>query len=136
MTDVGSQLEPTKLSLSAILVIAANTMNGPGLTTLPTVARSAGTVMYTILVILATIVTSYVIRRLCTVMWSQHKTHHHSPVLEESDLVALSGDAWPRNKARSRRIASMSMVGCALALALAQMMLCAKIGESSSHDLV
>jgi hypothetical protein len=40
----------------------------------------------------------------------------------------LSGEAWKNDS--SKRIASIAMVGCALALALAQMMLCAKIGMS------
>lgn len=63
-------------------------------------------------------------------MWTTHKDQHHHgpPQLDESDIVALSGEAWRSHKGQARRIASIAMVGCALALALAQMMLCAKIG--------
>jgi hypothetical protein len=117
----------SKLSFWAIVVIAANTMNGPGLTTLPAVAQSAGLFTYAVLVVLATCVTCYVVKRLCVLIWTK-KLQRYIPELEESDIVALSGNAWRSNSGRSRRIASIAMVGCALALALAQMMLCAKIG--------
>lgn len=83
----------SKLSFWAIVAIAANTMNGPGLTTLPAVAQSAGRITYAVLVVLATCVTCYVVKRLCVLIWTK-KLHRYCPELEESDIVALSGNAW------------------------------------------
>lgn len=73
--------------------------------------------------------TVFCLQRLCSLMWMQ-KTHRSAPRLGESDIVALSENAWPENRSRARRLASIAMVCCALALALAQMMLCAKIGDA------
>jgi hypothetical protein len=152
----------TKKSLSfwSIVIIAANTMNGPGLTTLPAISHSAGKLILVALVCLATSLTSYVLKRLCILMWGKHDGQHYheeehdhpgAPILEESDFVALSGDAFahygklhqqhgphsqqihlhPHHSTISaHQIASIAMVGCALALALAQMMLTAKIGDA------
>ena len=158
------------LSFAAIMIIACNTMNGPGLTTLPNVAHSGGQLAFVVLVYLAVATTVFCVKRLCLLMWQQNPEHHHAgPVLEETDLVALSAAAWqpkqvdpqyatlpvqeeslneghdavqsiqieptilqppPLQQSKARRMASLAMVGCALALALAQMMLCAKIADS------
>jgi amino acid transporter len=80
-----------KLSFWAIVVIAANTMNGPGLTALPAIAQSAGHITYAVLVLAVMCVTLYVIKRLCMLYGVKNC---YSPELEESDIVALSGKAW------------------------------------------
>jgi hypothetical protein len=64
-----------KLSFTAIVVIAANTMNGPGLTTLPSIASASGQVTFSVLVTVAALITSFVVHRLVSVMWNAH--HHH-----------------------------------------------------------
>jgi len=165
--DVHNNSPNTKrLSFWTIVVIAANTMNGPGLTTLPAVSYAAGKLTLVVLILLSTFLTSYVVKRLCVLMWTKqrdvhtssmhlhnsstnitgdddlmsdksHNHHsedheHYTPLLEESDMVALSGDIWtqPHQRPAVRRVASIAMVGCALALALAQMMLCAKIADA------
>jgi hypothetical protein len=119
-----------RMAFSAIVVIAANTMNGPGLTTLPAVGEGAGLMTFLLLITVSMGVTAFVIHSLCKLIWTHQKLDHRfdgpCPVLEDSDIVALSGEAWKSDS--SKRIASIAMVGCALALALAQMMLCAKIG--------
>lgn len=109
------------------MVIAANTMNGPGLTTLPSVASAAGQVLFVVLVVVAAFATSFVLRRLCDVMWKTQKSDlgHSAPQLEDSDIVALSDQLF-----RQKKLSSLAMVGCALSLALAQMMLCAAIADS------
>mmetsp|Transcript_489 Transcript_489/g.1225 ORF Transcript_489/g.1225 Transcript_489/m.1225 type:complete len:576 (-) Transcript_489:259-1986(-) len=150
-------------SFWAIVVIAANTMNGPGLTTLPEIAFEAGQFMFCTLVIVGTVSTSFVLQKLCDVMWRTQKGHgeqtmhenhrrgvgvgggrdsdnHPSnshtnrsadshnigrPSLEETDIVALSNELYDQKK-----LASLIMIGCALSLALAQMMLCAAISDS------
>lgn len=73
--------------------------------------------------------TAVCLQRLCSLIWME-KTHRSALRLGESDIVALSENAWPKNRSRARRLASIAMVCCALALALAQMMLCAKIGDA------
>lgn len=139
------------LSFAAIVVIAANTMNGPGLTTLPSMASAAGELLFSILVVVAALVASFVLKRLCSVMWTSgqvqlvepeerelddllqnDQTHgkmkahlHDRPKLEETDIVALSEKLFSFKKS-----AAWAMVGCALSLALAQMMLCAAIADS------
>ena len=115
-----------KLGFWAIVVIAANTMNGPGLTVLPTIASSAGLLTFCLLCILATCVTSFVVKRLSDLMFSQKL--YQNPLtlhLKEADLVALSDQLFQKKKE-----ASIAMVCCALSLALAQMMLCAAIADS------
>lgn len=153
------------LSFSAILVIAANTMNGPGLATLPSIASSAGVVTFQILVVVAAAVTCFVLVRLIKVQWavaasssqvkngapsadagdvelevllqgnhtggtspSKHKassTTFSRPQLEDTDIVALSDRIFDQKK-----MAAWAMVGCALSLALAQMMLTAAIADA------
>lgn len=122
-----TELARPKFSFWAIVVIAANTMNGPGLTTLPSTAGSAGQITFCFLVAIAALVTSCVVSRLCNLMWKGRKIEEHccSPKSEESDIVALSEKIF-----RRKRAASWAMIGCALALALAQMMLCAAIADS------
>jgi hypothetical protein len=121
-------------SFWSIVVIAANTMNGPGLTTLPSIASSAGQVLFCLFVVVAAISTSFVVQKLCDVMWRTHKDEiHHGgndggggrPRLDESDIVALCDELFSQKK-----LASLTMIGCALSLALAQMMLCAAIADS------
>ena len=133
-------------SFWAIVVIAANTMNGPGLTTLPEVAHGAGRVVFCMLVVVGTVSTSFVLQKLCDVMWKTQKDHHENsssiqnrpadthdhrttttgrPRLEETDIVALSHELYDQ-----KVLASLIMIGCALSLALAQMMLCAAISDS------
>jgi hypothetical protein len=58
------------LSYSAILTLAANTMNGPGITTLPDVATDAGLSLYVILITGSVIMASFVCRRMVYAMWS------------------------------------------------------------------
>ena len=58
------------LSYSAILVLAANTMNGPGITTLPDVAVDAGLLLYIILIVLSVRMASFVCMRMVFAMWS------------------------------------------------------------------
>ncbi|KAL7458093.1 hypothetical protein ACHAWC_009613 [Mediolabrus comicus] len=58
------------LSYSAILTLAANTMNGPGITTLPDVATDAGLLLYVILITGSVIMASFVCRRMVYAMWS------------------------------------------------------------------
>ena len=119
------------MAFSAIVVIAANTMNGPGLTTLPQVGESAGLVTFVVLTTVSMSITAFVVYVLCKLIWTHQKLDHQieGPKLENSDIVALSGEAWG-GKRSSKQIASIAMVGCALALALAQMMLCAKIADA------
>ncbi len=138
------------LSFPAILVIAANTMNGPGLTTLPSMANAAGKFTFSIMVTGAALVTGFVLKRLCSVMWTSYRQQatvsleqelsnlidgeihmkeitppSNRPRLEETDIVALSEKLLSLKKS-----AAWAMVGCALSLALAQMMLCAAIADS------
>ena len=58
------------LSYSAILVLAANTMNGPGITTLPDVAVDAGLFLYIILIVFSVRMASFVCMRMVFAMWS------------------------------------------------------------------
>ncbi|KAL3791729.1 hypothetical protein HJC23_007496 [Cyclotella cryptica] len=62
------------LSYSAILVLAANTMNGPGITTLPDVAVDAGIFLYFVLIALSVQMASFVCRRMVHAMWSSLKS--------------------------------------------------------------
>eukprot|EP00934_Nitzschia_sp_Nitz4_P003966 Nitzschia sp. Nitz4//scaffold14_size191712//111179//112555//NITZ4_001732-RA/size191712-processed-gene-0.277-mRNA-1//1//CDS//3329536954//3956//frame0 len=118
----GDPIVQPKLTLSfgAIFVIAANTMNGPGLTTLPATALSAGSFTYTIMVVLAASVTTFVLARLCVLLKITRSIAEPT-----TDLVSLSGLIL-----KHQRLACWIMVACALALALAQMMLCAAIVDS------
>lgn len=61
------------LSFSAIVVIAANTMNGPGITTLPDVAVSAGIGLYIVMIALSVSMAAYVCRRMVHAMWGSLK---------------------------------------------------------------
>ena len=101
----------TRLSFWTIVVIAANTMNGPGLTTLPSVSHAAGQVTLVGLICASTILTSHVVQRLCLLVWNKHFHNHnshstmddstrhvHYPILEESDMVALAQDAFVATK--------------------------------------
>lgn len=66
-----SALPPQKfLSYAAILTLAANTMNGPGITTLPDVATDAGLFLYVTLIAGSVLMASYVCRRMVFAMWS------------------------------------------------------------------
>jgi hypothetical protein len=58
------------LSYSAILVLAANTMNGPGITTLPDVAVDAGLFLYIFLIVVSVKMASFVCARMVFAMWS------------------------------------------------------------------
>ena len=58
------------LSYSAILVLAANTMNGPGITTLPDVAVDAGIFLYISLIVISVQMASFVCKRMVFAMWS------------------------------------------------------------------
>ena len=58
------------LSYSAILVLAANTMNGPGITTLPNVAVDAGLFLYIFLIAISVKMASFVCTRMVNAMWS------------------------------------------------------------------
>ena len=58
------------LSYSAILVLASNTMNGPGITTLPDVAADAGLCLYVFLISLSVAMVAFVCRRMVYAMWS------------------------------------------------------------------
>ena len=63
MTGLEKQPKPKYLSFSAILVLAANTMNGPGITTLPDVAAGAGRMLFVTLIFLSVAMASFVCRR-------------------------------------------------------------------------
>ncbi|KAL7541285.1 hypothetical protein ACHAXR_010774 [Thalassiosira sp. AJA248-18] len=67
MTDPAPQ---KYLSFSAILVLAANTMNGPGITTLPDVAADAGLCLYVTLIAISVSMAAFVCRRMVYAMWS------------------------------------------------------------------
>eukprot|EP00984_Skeletonema_dohrnii_P001822 scaffold604_cov111-Skeletonema_dohrnii-CCMP3373.AAC.3 len=70
-TNGGGALPPQKfLPYAAILTLAANTMNGPGITTLPDVAVDAGLFLYVILITGSVAMASYVCRRMVFAMWS------------------------------------------------------------------
>lgn len=71
------------LSYSAILVLAANTMNGPGITTLPDVAVDAGIFFYFILIALSVRMASFVCHRMVHAMWSSLKSDSY--FLNEGD---------------------------------------------------
>lgn len=66
------------LSYSAILVLAANTMNGPGITTLPDVAVDAGILLYIALIVLSVRMASFVCKRMVFAMWSSCGTNEES----------------------------------------------------------
>ena len=57
------------LSSTAILVLAANTMNGPGITTLPDVAANAGRTLYILLIACSAGMAAFVCRRMVYAMW-------------------------------------------------------------------
>lgn len=63
------------LSYYAILVLAANTMNGPGITTLPDVAVDAGLTLYIVLIAISVRMASFVCTRMVFAMWSSLKGH-------------------------------------------------------------
>mmetsp|Transcript_9938 Transcript_9938/g.14215 ORF Transcript_9938/g.14215 Transcript_9938/m.14215 type:complete len:585 (-) Transcript_9938:249-2003(-) len=70
-TSAGGALPPQKfLPYAAILTLAANTMNGPGITTLPDVAVDAGLFLYVVLIAGSVLMASYVCRRMVFAMWS------------------------------------------------------------------
>ena len=70
-SSAGGAPPPQKfLSYAAILTLAANTMNGPGITTLPGVATDAGLSLYVVLITGSVIMASYVCRRMVFAMWS------------------------------------------------------------------
>uniref|UniRef100_A0A7S2Q4V9 Amino acid transporter transmembrane domain-containing protein n=1 Tax=Skeletonema marinoi TaxID=267567 RepID=A0A7S2Q4V9_9STRA len=72
----GGALPPQKfLPYAAILTLAANTMNGPGITTLPDVAVDAGLFLYVILITGSVAMASYVCRRMVFAMWSSLKSY-------------------------------------------------------------
>jgi hypothetical protein len=62
------------LSSTAILVLAANTMNGPGITTLPDVAANAGRTLYILLIGLSAGMAAFVCRRMVYAMWHNTST--------------------------------------------------------------
>ena len=68
MTDPA--LPQRHLAFPAILAIAANTMNGPGLTTLPDVAADAGLLLFAFLIALSASMAAFVCRRMVHAMWS------------------------------------------------------------------
>lgn len=70
MADQIIKPPPKYLSFSAILVLAANTMNGPGITTLPTVAADAGRFLYVTLISISVMMAAFVCRRMVYAMWS------------------------------------------------------------------
>mmetsp|Transcript_34843 Transcript_34843/g.71117 ORF Transcript_34843/g.71117 Transcript_34843/m.71117 type:complete len:546 (+) Transcript_34843:226-1863(+) len=75
-TNGGGALPPQKfLPYAAILTLAANTMNGPGITTLPDVAVDAGLFLYVILITGSVAMASYVCRRMVFAMWSSLKSY-------------------------------------------------------------
>ena len=65
------------LSYSAILCLAANTMNGPGITTLPDVAADAGLTLYVTLIALSVCMAAFVCRRMVYAMWSTLDLHEN-----------------------------------------------------------
>ncbi|KAL7462315.1 hypothetical protein ACHAXS_002696 [Conticribra weissflogii] len=68
--DVATKPPSKYLSFSAIVILASNTMNGPGLTTLPQVATLAGMVLFVVLIGLSVAMASFVCRRMVFAMWS------------------------------------------------------------------
>jgi hypothetical protein len=70
-SSAAGALPPQKfLPYAAILTLAANTMNGPGITTLPDVAVDAGLFLYITLIAGSVLMASYVCRRMVFAMWS------------------------------------------------------------------
>jgi hypothetical protein len=146
-------------------------------------ASLAGKLLFSILVIFAALVASFVVNRLCHLIWTWHQEDESKPresqndheeereledlfllekdedplspptgtsalptvsrllptvplgtfqalsdqrpSLEEFDIVALSNKLFSQKK-----LAAWAMVGCALSLALAQMMVCAAVADS------
>jgi len=86
--------QPAKcLSYAGILAIAANTMNGPGFTTLPGVAADAGLGLYVILIALSVAMASFVCRRMVYAMWSSlDNTEGGSGISGSSGIDAEKGD--------------------------------------------
>ncbi|KAL7541764.1 hypothetical protein ACHAWF_007011 [Thalassiosira exigua] len=70
MADPAAPPPQRYLTFPAILVIAANTMNGPGITTLPDVAADAGLFLYATLIALSVAMAAFVCRRMVYAMWS------------------------------------------------------------------
>jgi hypothetical protein len=77
------------LSYSAILVLAANTMNGPGITTLPDVAVDAGILLYIVLIVISVRMASFVCKRMVHAMWSSIKNEYYERV-DSVDINAKS----------------------------------------------
>lgn len=69
MTTMTAPPSTKYLSSTAILVLAANTMNGPGMTTLPDVAANAGRALYILLIALSAGMAAFVCRRMVYAMW-------------------------------------------------------------------
>ncbi len=83
------------LSYSAILTLAANTMNGPGITTLPDVATDAGLTLYVILITGSVIMASFVCRRMVYAMWSSLSTTEkwgaYQEIQQQEETTLLEG---------------------------------------------
>ena len=89
MADQIIKPPPKYLSFSAILVLAANTMNGPGITTLPTVAADAGRFLYVTLISISVMMAAFVCRRMVYAMWSS---------VNEEVIVQTDEDYSPMKK--------------------------------------
>ena len=91
-TSAGA-LPPQKLlPYAAILTLAANTMNGPGITTLPDVAVDAGLFLYVILIVGSVIMASYVCRRMVFAMWSSLSYPSDSGAMNNTNLETIYQD--------------------------------------------
>jgi len=148
------------LSGAAILTIAANTMNGPGITTLPDVTTNAGIFLYVALIIVSVAMAAFVSSRMVYAQWASlddhpdnEKTRSYGSIDESEALLPhSSGDEGlsPINHIKQPVLSQTSIVGqskeaygrqasvyvaismlaSALCLALAQQMVCAAILDS------
>ena len=78
------------LSTTAIVVLAANTMNGPGITTLPDVAANAGRLLFILLIVLASGMASFVCRRMVNALWSNDGCNQPIPIRNKGSVELLN----------------------------------------------
>mmetsp|Transcript_6949 Transcript_6949/g.16050 ORF Transcript_6949/g.16050 Transcript_6949/m.16050 type:complete len:552 (-) Transcript_6949:43-1698(-) len=80
------------LSGAAILTIAANTMNGPGITTLPDVTGDAGIALYLALIATSVLMAAFVSRRMVYDEWSSLDQSCRNPPAQEDEEDAADTD--------------------------------------------
>jgi len=147
------------LSGAAILTIASNTMNGPGITTLPDVTTDAGIFLYVALIIVSVAMAGFVSKRMVNAQWASlddhpdnEKTRSYGSTDESEKLLpkvcdeglqpsnyikqpvlsetSIVGQSKEAYGRQASVYVAISMVASALCLALAQQMVCAAILDS------